>query len=234
MQSLCFVGYKPEECLRLATHDGLMCMAMLKVCLITPDLFSMHSCWVQVGLTDATQYEHRVGRTGRAGKDGEALLLLADDESRLLPTLKDFPLQPAGAAGKPTAAGRVAAAAQQQQQYGGDGYGSSGRGLVTAAQLGQWRWDGLSQGLAAVGRDDALLKSGEQAFVATLGFLAGGWSRIMLTQCNKHSVYWLFNTAHTPAELVVSGCFQATCGVLPRQVAQDRGRLRFIRPEPWL
>lgn len=107
-----------------------------------------------------------MGRTGRAGKDGEALLLLADDEERLLPQLKEFPLQPAGAMGKPTAAGRVAAA---QQQYGG-----GRRGLVLAGQLGQWEWEGLRQGLAAVGRDDALLKSGEQAFVATLGFLAGG------------------------------------------------------------
>ncbi len=35
---------------------------------------------VQVGLTDVQQYEHRVGRTGRAGKRGEALLILADDE----------------------------------------------------------------------------------------------------------------------------------------------------------
>jgi hypothetical protein len=41
----------------------------------------------QVGLTDVTQYEHRVGRTGRAGKTGEALLLLANDESRLLSSL---------------------------------------------------------------------------------------------------------------------------------------------------
>jgi hypothetical protein len=122
---------------------------------------------VQVGLTDATQYEHRVGRTGRAGKDGEALLLLADDEARLLPTLKEFPLRPAGAAGKPTAAGRVAAAAAQQQ------YGGGGRGEVTAAGLGLWAHEGLARGLAAVARDDALLKSGEQAFVATLGFLAG-------------------------------------------------------------
>jgi hypothetical protein len=44
-------------------------------------------CFAQVGLTDVTQYEHRVGRTGRAGKTGEALLLLANDESRLLPLL---------------------------------------------------------------------------------------------------------------------------------------------------
>lgn len=122
---------------------------------------------IQCGLTDATQYEHRVGRTGRAGKDGEALLLLADDEAGLLSQLREFPLKPAGSTGKPTAAGRVAAS--QQQYYGG----GSRPGLVTAAGLGQWAWEGLGGGLAAVGRDDALLKSGEQAFVATLGFLAG-------------------------------------------------------------
>jgi len=128
----------------------------------------LHTCTVlQVGLTDPTQYEHRVGRTGRAGKDGEALLLLADDESRLLPQFKDFPLKVAGTTGKTTAAGRVAAAAAQQQ------YGGGSRGLVTADGVGQWAWEGLGRGLAAVGRDDALLKSGEQAFVATLGFLAG-------------------------------------------------------------
>ena len=34
-------------------------------------------------------------------------------------------------------------------------------------------WDGLRQGLEAVRRDQALLKNGEQAYVATLGFLAG-------------------------------------------------------------
>jgi hypothetical protein len=113
------------------------------------------------------------------------LLLLADDEARLLPTLKEFPLQPAGAAGKPTAAGRVAAA---QQQYGGSGgYGSNGRGVITAAGLGQWKWDGLNQGLAAVMQDATLNKSAEQAFVATLGFLAGGqncgvgpWARVRI------------------------------------------------------
>jgi ATP-dependent RNA helicase MSS116 len=40
---------------------------------------------VQLGLTDVSQYEHRIGRTGRAGKSGEALIILGDDaESRLL------------------------------------------------------------------------------------------------------------------------------------------------------
>jgi hypothetical protein len=76
--------------------------------------------------------------------------------------------------GKTTAAGKVAAAAAQQQQYGGSN--GSSDGYVSAAHLGPWAWDGLPKGLEAVRRDQALLKSGEQAFVATLGFLAGkGW-----------------------------------------------------------
>lgn len=73
--------------------------------------------------------------------------------------------------GKPTAAGKVAAAAAQQQQYGSSN--GSSDGYVSAAHLGPWAWDGLPRGLEAVRRDQALLKSGEQAFVATLGFLAG-------------------------------------------------------------
>lgn len=121
--------------------------------------------WVQVGLTDDTQYEHRVGRTGRAGKTGEALLLLADDEQRLLPLLKAFPLQPAGNSRPTTSAGRMVLAAAQQPQYGGSN-GSSGG-------WGAYEWTRLEAGLQQVSRDDALLKSGEQAFVATLGFLAG-------------------------------------------------------------
>lgn len=82
---------------------------------------------LQVGLTDVTQYEHRVGRTGRAGKTGQALLLLADDEAPLLPLLAGMPLVPA-AAGSGTAAGQVAAAA------GGDG---------------GWSWGGLAAATAS-------------------------------------------------------------------------------------
>jgi ATP-dependent RNA helicase MSS116 len=43
---------------------------------------------VQVGLTDSEQYVHRVGRTGRGGKNGEAVALLLEDEaSRLLKSI---------------------------------------------------------------------------------------------------------------------------------------------------
>ena len=46
------------------------------------------TCVIQVGLTDTEQYEHRVGRTGRAGKSGEAVIILGDDEApALLPAL---------------------------------------------------------------------------------------------------------------------------------------------------
>ena len=49
---------------------------------------------VQLGLTDVQQYEHRVGRTGRAGKSGEAVIILGDDaESRLLNDLKKAGMQ---------------------------------------------------------------------------------------------------------------------------------------------
>ncbi|WIA22274.1 hypothetical protein OEZ85_004594 [Tetradesmus obliquus] len=124
---------------------------------------------VQVGLTDVTQYEHRVGRTGRAGKTGEALLLLANDESRLLPLLAAMPLKPAGP-DSPTAAGAMLAA---------------GGGLN-----GRFAWQGLAAGMAKVPQEDALLKSAEQAFVATLGFLAGklkqlGWSKEQLVVQTK-------------------------------------------------
>ncbi len=37
-----------------------------------------------MGLTDREQYIHRLGRTERAGKSGEGLLLLADYEANAL------------------------------------------------------------------------------------------------------------------------------------------------------
>ena len=49
---------------------------------------------LQVGLTDRSQYIHRLGRTARAGKDGKGGLLLADyEESHMMKELSDMPLQ---------------------------------------------------------------------------------------------------------------------------------------------
>ena len=42
---------------------------------------------IQYGLTDASQYEHRVGRTGRAGKTGLGLLIIAEDKKNMLALL---------------------------------------------------------------------------------------------------------------------------------------------------
>lgn len=44
--------------------------------------------------SDREQYIHRLGRTGREGKGGEGLLLIAPWERYFLDELKDLPLEP--------------------------------------------------------------------------------------------------------------------------------------------
>lgn len=47
----------------------------------------------QVGIpSDREQYIHRLGRTGRGGKEGEGILLIAPWEEYFLNDLKDLPL----------------------------------------------------------------------------------------------------------------------------------------------
>ena len=49
---------------------------------------------LQVGMpSDQAQYIHRIGRTARAGKQGEAILLLHDFEHKFLNSLRDLPVQ---------------------------------------------------------------------------------------------------------------------------------------------
>ena len=43
--------------------------------------------------TEQAQYIHRIGRTARAGKQGEAVLLLHDFEDMFLQDLKGLPVQ---------------------------------------------------------------------------------------------------------------------------------------------
>ncbi|KAK7292797.1 hypothetical protein RJT34_15651 [Clitoria ternatea] len=51
---------------------------------------------VQVGLpADREQYIHRLGRTGRKGKEGQGILLLAPWEDFFLSTVKDLPIEKA-------------------------------------------------------------------------------------------------------------------------------------------
>ena len=50
--------------------------------------------YYQVGIpSDREQYIHRLGRTGREGKDGEGILLVAPWEEYFLDEIKDLPLE---------------------------------------------------------------------------------------------------------------------------------------------
>ena len=49
---------------------------------------------LQVGMpADQAQYIHRIGRTARAGKQGQAVLLLHDFEQFFLKTIAELPVQ---------------------------------------------------------------------------------------------------------------------------------------------
>eukprot|EP01018_Ginkgo_biloba_P033914 Gb_08015 [translate_table: standard] len=51
---------------------------------------------LQVGIpSDREQYIHRLGRTGRKGKEGQGLLLLAPWEEYFLANIKDLPIKKA-------------------------------------------------------------------------------------------------------------------------------------------
>ncbi len=43
--------------------------------------------------SDKAQYIHRIGRTGRAGKDGAAVLILCPHEASFAEQLRDLPVQ---------------------------------------------------------------------------------------------------------------------------------------------
>lgn len=45
--------------------------------------------------SDRGQYIHRLGRTGRVGKEGEGILLLAPWEEYFLDDVKDLPIEKA-------------------------------------------------------------------------------------------------------------------------------------------
>lgn len=52
--------------------------------------------YLQIGLpSDKAQYIHRLGRTGRKGKVGEGILMLAPWEEFFLSTLRDLPISKA-------------------------------------------------------------------------------------------------------------------------------------------
>jgi len=70
------------------------------LCLFTSDVSARGMDYPDVTLvvqcnmpSDAAQYVHRLGRTGRAGKQGRGLLLLSDFERGFLRKIKDLPVQ---------------------------------------------------------------------------------------------------------------------------------------------
>lgn len=51
------------------------------------------SLMFQIGVpSDREQYIHRLGRTGRKGKEGQGILLLAPWENYFASTIKDLPI----------------------------------------------------------------------------------------------------------------------------------------------
>merc|ERR1712137_847531 len=48
---------------------------------------------LQVGLTDKEQYIHRLGRTARAGMEGQGIILVSPFESVILNQLSDLPIE---------------------------------------------------------------------------------------------------------------------------------------------
>lgn len=107
----------------------------------------------QVGLTDPQQYEHRVGRTGRAGKEGRALLVLGEDEAGLIDAL---------------IAGKLPVQRLTPAEI---------RELCEASA----RNKGLQAALARVEAEPALRTDAARAYSATLGFYAGQMKRLRMT-----------------------------------------------------
>ncbi|KAL1840466.1 hypothetical protein VTJ49DRAFT_463 [Mycothermus thermophilus] len=90
---------------------------------------------VQIGVpAEKDQYVHRVGRTGRAGKVGEAVMILAPEEMWFVETNPDFPIRNAGPFNHPQAStwpsktiiesalARVPAQAKEQAYIGNLGF----------------------------------------------------------------------------------------------------------------
>jgi ATP-dependent RNA helicase MSS116 len=125
---------------------------------------------VQMGLTDVQQYEHRVGRTGRAGKSGDALIMLCEDEAAgLLARLRaaGFPLEPSPP-GSVLAAGLVS--------------NNTGNSSTAGSETGPMR--AVIDRLATDSRLEAMARS---TYTSTLGFYKSHlrtlkWTREQLFQ----------------------------------------------------
>lgn len=77
--------------------------------------------------SDIDRYTHRIGRTGRAGKTGNAVTFLTDDDSGVFVDLKAY-LEATGQAVPPDLAGKAAAAGRAAGDDEGGGHGGKGGG----------------------------------------------------------------------------------------------------------
>lgn len=134
---------------------------------------------LQMGLTDRSQYIHRLGRTARAGKAGTGLLLLAADEASVVRELTEVPVEPARADSDVTggAAAGVPYYPASVTAKGGD-RAPVASGVVAPDPL----W---TRTITAVGRKPALQREGALAYAAWLGFYNSnlrhlGWDKARL------------------------------------------------------
>lgn len=77
-------------------HGPYKCYDIRSTFLLLSEMTTENSFVLQVGIpADREQYIHRLGRTGRKGKEGQGLLLLAPWEKYFLGTVKDLSISEA-------------------------------------------------------------------------------------------------------------------------------------------
>ncbi|KAG8374904.1 hypothetical protein BUALT_Bualt10G0044100 [Buddleja alternifolia] len=112
---------------------------------------------IQVGIpSDRGQYIHRLGRTGRQGKEGEGLLLLAPWEQYFLDEIKDLPLEKFHL---PHMDSIVKAKIGE----------SMGKIDVSVKEAAYHAWLGYYNSISAIGRDKTSLVEFANQFSASIG-----------------------------------------------------------------
>ena len=88
-QARCYLEHVSSSQSTVRQNNGL-----LRHALRCTKVYSCLTLILQVGMpSEQAQYIHRIGRTARAGKQGEAVLLLHDFEDFFLSELKGLPVQ---------------------------------------------------------------------------------------------------------------------------------------------